>query len=506
MRQHHSVWRGAFWLSIGSFISKLIGAVYRIFLPRVLGDYGVGLFQMAYPLYAILLAVSVNGIPTALAKQTAEKLSRQDVEGAERLASWAQLVLGIVGMLLAVAMELAAPQIAVGLFEEPAATWSIRALAPALAFVALEASFRGYFQGYQDMRPTAVSQILEQVARVMVMFPLAYHFLPAGVDKAAAGATLGAPVGALVGMAFLGWRRVLNGRWSLKGRFPTYDLWRLLMLALPMSLSGLLFPLMMMADSMFVPSRLRLTGLSLEAATARFGQLSGEAMPLINLTMVVGAALAVSLVPAIAQALVGHDRDAANQEVDRAIHLVWIVGLPMAGGLMLLARPLTWLLYGESGAAGALQVLAIGSPVLAIQQVMGSSLQASGHGWVPVRNLVYGAAVKFVLTWWLTALPFWGIRGAAVGTVAASITAAYLNWRDWTRIVGPGTHPLRSMRWPLVGTVVMAMGLHVWAVVPGTLPVWVRVFTAVPMGIVIYGLVLFWCGELSTVWSRLKDR
>jgi len=186
--------------------------------------------------------------------------------------------------------------------------------------------------------------------------------------------------------------------------------------------------------------------------------------------------------------------------------LVWIVGLPMAGGLMLLARPLTWLLYGESGAAGALQVLAIGSPVLAIQQVMGSSLQASGHGWVPVRNLVYGAAVKFVLTWWLTALPFWGIRGAAVGTVAASITAAYLNWRDWTRIVGPGTHPLRSMRWPLVGTVVMAMGLHVWEAVPWILPVWARVVTAVPMGIVIYGLVLFWCGELSTVWSRLKDR
>ncbi|MCY0879640.1 MAG: polysaccharide biosynthesis protein [Firmicutes bacterium] len=506
MRQQHSVWRGAFWLSIGSFISKLIGAVYRIFLPRVLGDYGVGLFQMAYPLYAILLAVSVNGIPTALAKQTAEKLSRQDVDGAERLASWAQLMLGLVGLALAAVMELLAPQIAVGLFEEPAATWSIRALAPALAFVALEASFRGYFQGYQDMRPTAVSQILEQCARVMVMFPLAYHFLPSGVDKAAAGATLGAPVGALLGMAFLGWQRLANGRWSLKGRFPAEDLWQLLWLALPMSLSGLLFPLMMMADSMFVPSRLRLTGLSLEAATARFGQLSGEAMPLINLTMVVGAALAVSLVPAIARALVNRDGNTANREVDRAIHLVWIVGLPMAGGLMLLARPLTWLLYGESGAAGALQVLAVGSPVLAIQQVMGSSLQASGHGWVPVRNLVYGAAVKFVLTWWLTALPFWGIRGAAVGTVAASVTAAYLNWQDWTRIVGPGTHPLRSMRWPLVGTVVMAMGLHVWMGAPWHVSHALRVLAAVPLGLLVYALVLWWSGELDTVWSSLKER
>lgn len=501
-----SVWRGAFWLSIGSFVSKLIGAIYRIFLPRVLGDYGVGLFQMAYPLYAILLAVSVNGIPTALAKQTAEKLSREDWEGAERLASWAQLVLGLIGMALAAVMELSASWIAGRVFSEPAAAWAIRALAPALAFVAMEASFRGYFQGYQDMRPTAVSQILEQTARVMVMFPLAYHFLPSGVDKAAAGATLGAPVGAMIGMLFLGWERMKRGRWSLAGRFPAADLWRLMTVALPMSFSGLLFPLMLMADSMFVPSRLRLTGLSLEQATARFGQLSGEAMPLINLTMVVGAALAVSLVPAIARAIVQQDRREANSKVDNAIHLIWLLALPMAAGLIMLARPLTWLLYGESGAAGALQVLAIGSPVLAIQQVMGSSLQASGHGWVPVRNLAFGALVKFSLTWWLTPLPAWGIRGAAIGSVGAAVTAAYLNWRDWVRIVGPGTHPFRSVLWPLLGTVVMAMGLHLWALTPFVGDRWMRVALAIPLGIALYASVMVLSGEMRTLSKALNDR
>ncbi|MCL5116213.1 MAG: polysaccharide biosynthesis protein [Firmicutes bacterium] len=502
----HSVWRGAFWLSIGSFASKLIGAIYRIFLPRVLGDYGVGLFQMAYPLYAILLAVSVNGIPTALAKQTAEKLSRDEWQDAERLGSWAQFILGILGLILAAGMELSASWIAIHLFGEPAAAWSIRALAPALTFVALEASFRGYFQGHQDMRPTAISQILEQVARVMVMFPLAYHFLPSGVDKAAAGATVGAPVGAMVGMVFLASERVKRGRWSLRGRFPGADLWRLLKVALPMSLSGLLFPLMLMADSMFVPGRLRLTGLTLEQATARFGQLSGEAMPLINLTMVVGAALAVSLVPAIARAIAGGDAAEANRKVDAAIHLVWLLGIPMAAGLMMLAHPLTGLLYGESGATGALQVLAMGSAVLAMQQVMGSSLQAAGHGWIPVRNLIFGAGVKFTLTWWLTAIPFWGIRGAALGTVGAAVTTAYLNWRDWVRIVGAGTHPFRSMTWPLLGTVVMAMGLHVWlnGVTIGSS--YLAVGLAVPVGAMLYASVMILSGEMRTLLDALKER
>lgn len=502
----NSVWRGAFWLSIGSFVSKLIGAVYRIFLPRVLGDYGVGLFQMAYPLYAILLAISVNGIPTALAKQTAEKLSRGDVAGAERLASWAQVVLGVIGMGLAAIMEILAPWIARSLFGEPASTWAIRALAPALTFVALEASFRGYFQGYQDMGPTAISQILEQVVRVMVMFPLAYHFLPLGVDKAAAGATIGAPVGALFGMIFLGWQRIRQGTWSLAGRFPARDLWRLLIVALPMSFSGLLFPLMLMADSMFVPQRLRLTGLTLEQATARFGQLSGEAMPLINLTMVVGAALAVSLVPAIARAIVHGDRHEANHKVDAALHLIWLLGLPMAGGLMILARPLTLLLYGESGSSGALQVLAAGSAVLAIQQVMGSALQASGHGWVPVRNLIYGAVVKFILTWWLTPIPLWGIRGAAMGTVAAAMVTAYLNWRDWVHIVGAGTHPFRSLWWPLAGTVFMAMGLHVWMTGGFVATSYFRVAVAVPLGVVLYGCIIIISGETRTLLAALKGR
>ena len=501
----NTVWRGAFWLSVGSFISKLIGSIYRIFLPRVLGDYGVGLFQMAYPLYAILLAISVNGIPTALAKEMAEKLSQGNGSQAERLASWAQLVLGIVGLGLAFATELAAPWIAKTLFHEPASVWALRALSPALAFVALEASFRGYFQGYQDMRPTAVSQILEQVARVMVMFPLAYRFLPYGIDKAAAGATLGAPVGAMIGMIFLGIERFKRGRWSISGRFPFRDLWRLASVALPMSLSGLLFPLMLMADSMFVPARLMLSGYSLEGATARFGQLSGEAMPLINLTMVVGAALAVSLVPSIARSILGNNQKEANRQVGNAVHLIWLLCLPMAGGLILLARQLTWLLYGESGAAGALQVLALGSPILAIQQVIGSSLQASGHGWVTVRNLIYGALVKFLLTWWLTPIAFWGIRGAALGTVGAAAIAAYLNWRDWTRIVG-AAHPFHSVWWPLVGTVVMAMGLHLWMASPFLMARWAHVGAAVILGILLYAGVILVSGESRAVLIALKER
>ncbi len=502
-----TVWQGAFWLSIGSFISKLIGAVYRIFLPRVLGDYGVGLFQMAYPLYAVLLAVSVNGIPTALSKQTAEKLSRGDEAGAEALGSWAQVCMGSVGMLLALLMELCAPWIARGLFSEPAATLPIRALAPAMGFVSLEASFRGYFQGRQEMAPTAASQILEQVVRVSVMFPIALLLLPKGIERAAAGATLGAPIGAAVGVGYLIWRRVHHGpRFRVRRPVPFRDLGRLFMVALPMSLSGLLFPLMLLADSMFVPLRLTRAGMPLVEATALFGRLSGEAMPLVNLTMVVGAALAVSLVPSVARSVASGRRDEARHRVAVAMHLVWLLGLPMAGGLIVLARPLTHLLYGESGASGALEVLALGATLLAVQQVLGSALQAAGHGWIPVKNLVAGALLKFLLTWWLTPLPSLGIRGAAIGTVVAGTLTAYLNWRDWAKIVPDAGGFLTGALWPTAGTILMVMGVQTWIHLGIPWPLAAMVTGSIVLGAAIYGILMLGVGELHGIQRLWNER
>lgn len=505
-----SVWRGAFWLSLGSLTSRGLGAIYRILLPRVLGDYGVGLFQMAYPLYALLLAVSVNGIPTALAKEIAERRARGEEAGAWALTAWALTGLAAIGGLLAIAVGWSAPWLARTLFREPEAVGPIRALAPALAFVALEAGLRGSFQGQATMAPTAISQIVEQVVRVAVMFPLAIWLLPKGVAAAASGATLGASVGALAGFLYLARRRLRESGTKLRLRrpIPWRGLRRLAGVAAPMSLSGLFFPLTMLADSMLVPGRLRQLGLSLTEATASFGRLSGEAMPLINLTLIVGAALAVSLVPAVAQSTFEGRQVEAAERVANALRLVWVVGIPMAGGLYFLADPLTATLYGETGAAPVLQVLSLGAAILAAQQVLGSSLQAAGKGWAPVKNLLFGAAVKYALTWWLTGNLALGISGAAWGTVLAAALVTYLNWRDWCRVVAqaPFQRPWDHLWVPLAATAVMGMALAFLHRVVGDWSDALWLAVALPAGTVTYGVALFAAGEGQVVWRLLKQR
>lgn len=500
MRQ--SFWRGAAWLTIGALTSKLLGAVYRIFLPRLLGDTGVGLFQMAYPLYAVALALSVSGIPIALSKRTAELRTHGRSEEAETLSNWALAALGVFGLVLAGLMEISSGFLATSVFHEPRARGPIAALAPALFLVALQAGLRGYFQGQQEMRPTAVSQILEQLIRVIVMFPLALWLLPRGISAAASGATLGAPAGAVAGLIYLAWRQRPKP-FRLTRPIPWLGLGRLGQIAAPMAMAALLFPLMLLVDSMVVPIQLMHAGFTTNAATAAYGRLSGEAMPLVNLTLILGAALAVSLVPAIAEALAYSRVPLAQERVLLAAHAVWLVGLPMTGGLFVLANPLCHFLYGETGAAPALQILALGSAFLALQQILGNSLQAAGFGWAPIKNLLVGAGLKFLLAWWLT--PRFGIQGAAASTVLAAVVTAVLNWRYWCQRLGrPSRSPWREATVPLLGTLTMVVIVR--AYVRQVEPTWVPTLLALLLGMAVYAGVILALGEGRFLRRILRER
>jgi stage V sporulation protein B len=496
-----SFWRGAAWLTAGAFLSKGIGAVYRIFLPRVLGDTGVGLFQLAYPLYAVALAVSVSGVPIALSKQTAEYRSRGEDREADRLADWALVALALVGLVLTGVMEWAAWPLAAAVFHEPRAVWPLRALAPALFLVAIQAGLRGDFQGQQDMKPTAVSQILEQATRVAVMFPLALWLLPRGIAWGAAGATLGASAGALAGVGYLMARR--RRPWALEGPVPWRGLAELARTVGPMAVAALLFPLLLLVDAVTVPTRLMAAGWSADRATAAYGRLAGEAMPLVNLALVAGTALAVSLVPAIATALAEGRVDAAQERVRRAFHAVWLVTLPMAGGLFVLAEPMCSLLYGEAGAAGPLRVLAFGTAFLALQQMLGNALQAAGFGWRPVVNLLAGAAAKWFLTWWLT--PWWGVAGAAAGTGVAAALTAWLNWRVWCGRFGrPASNPWAEALAPLAATLGLVAAVHGY--LAGLRPEPPTALFGVVVGALVYGGLALVLGEGRFVARIWRDR
>ncbi len=430
--------KGALILSVAGVVVKLIGSVNWILLSWVLGGEGIGIYQMAFPLYLLALSVSDAGIPVAVSILTAEKAALKDYLGASRVFRLSFLLLAVTGLFFSMLLYFGAGWlIELRLIRDPRAYYSIIALAPAIFLVSLISSYRGYLQGWQMMTPTAVSQIVEQLLRVLTMLALAYYLLPRGLEFAAGGASLGAAVGALGALFVLAWyyscvkRNLLQHEAGISPVMTregsTTVLRRIASLAFPVALSSLMLPVVANLDLFIVPLRLEAAGFSVGQATERFGYLTGMAVPLVNLATIVTASLAVSLVPAISQAQSLGQRQDVVYRAAGAMRLACLTTIPLAVMLAVLTEPVVDVLYHAPGAAGVVRVMSASIFLLGLHQVSTGVLQGLGRTSIPVINMGLAAVLKVVLNWVLTAIPALGIQGAALATLADIGLAAMLN-------------------------------------------------------------------------------
>lgn len=501
--------RGTLILAAAGMVVKVIGSLNWIILSRVLGGEGIGLYQLAFPIYLLALSVSSAGIPVAISIMTAEKAAQGDYSGAKRIIRLSLIVLTITGLILSLALFFGADWLISHRFiRDPRAYYSLIALAPAIFFVTILSSFRGYLQGWQIMTPTAVSQILEQLFRVGAMLFFASLLLPKGLEYAAGGASLGAGFGAVAALAVLIYyylrlnRKLKNKTNNLiqaNQQESSYEVIRRIMkLALPVSLSSIMLPIVANFDLFIVPARLETAGYSVEQATELFGYLTGMAIPLVNLFTILTASLATSLVPAISEAYSLGDRARTYQRTAAAIRLTNLVTIPGAIILWLLAEPIATLIYHAPRAGAPIGVLAAGVFLLGIHQVSTGILQGMGRTSIPVVNMGIAAIVKVTLNWTLTAIPELGIKGAAWATVFDIGVAAILNMyfvRKYTNF----TIDLVSLSKSIVAASIM--GICIFGVYQAVLQAaqsnGIAAASAVFIGSVVYVFVLVLIGGID---------
>jgi stage V sporulation protein B len=430
--------KGTLILTAAGIVVKVIGSLNWIFLSRVLGGEGIGIYQMAFPLYLLALSISSAGLPVAISIITAEKIALRDYRGANRVFNLSFAMLLVTGLALSLLLYYGAGWL-IGhqVIRDQRAYYSLIALSPAVFLVTLLSSFRGYLQGWQTMTPTAISQIVEQLFRVGAMLVFASLLLPKGLAFAAGGASLGAGVGAAVALVVLVQYYFLLKR-EKQQQLPAEEtticqesglaiIRRIARLALPVSLSSIMLPLVANLDLFVVPLRLEEAGFTVGQATELFGYLTGMAVPLINLATILTAALATSLVPAISHAHSRGERQEVYFRTAGAMRLANIATIPFGMMLWLLAEPVVTVIYNAPGAADVTRVLAAGVFLLGIHQVTTGVLQGLGRTAIPVVNMGLSALVKVGLNWTLTAIPVLGISGAAWATVADIGIAAALN-------------------------------------------------------------------------------
>ncbi len=438
--------KGALILTAAGILVKIIGSVNRILLSRLLGGEGIGLYQMAYPIYLLALSISSAGIPVAISIIVAEKIALNDFRGANRVFRISLGVLAVTGVLFTFLLFFGAGWLTENHFIRDArAYYAIAALAPAIFFVTILSSYRGYFQGLQMMTPTAISQIFEQLIRVVTMILLAYMLLPKGLEYAAAGASFGAGPGAAAGLMVLiyfYWRqrrefkRQMAEQPDIKQESSVSIVNRMVRLALPVSLANIMLPVVSNIDLLIVPARLEAAGFTVEQATELFGYLTGMAVALINLPTILTASLAASLVPAVSEAFTLKNHQRIYQRTATAMRIANLITIPSFAGMCLLATPISQMLYGTPNAGVSIAILSTGIVLLGVHQVTTGVLQGLGHTTIPLVNMVVSAVVKVVMSWTLTAVPSLGIKGAAWATNADFGVAALLNVYFVYRYVG----------------------------------------------------------------------
>lgn len=427
--------KGAFVLAIAGVLSKILGAFYRIPFARIVGDEGVGIYNLAYPLYTLLLALSTAGIPLAVSKLIAECEEREEYATSRRIFRLALMVLTIIGISAAMALFVNADFVAENILKDKRASLCLKAIAPAMIFTCLMAVFRGYFQGLQQMVPTAVSQVIEQFVRVGTIFAALYILTPYGIEVVVGGASLGAAVGGCAAFIFLFgtmfWYRKKfpssEGKTPAKIEKNSAIIHKVLYLAIPISIGALVLPVMQAIDAVMVLRRLEAAGFGHKEAVSLYGHLSGYAGPIINLPFIITTALSASLVPAIAEAMAAGRREEVSNNYRSAMLIAIIIVLPATVGLMTLATPICQLLYAQSAAGVALFWAAPTVLVVGLYQTSAGTLQGLGKVMIPMQALIIGAIVKIILTYYLTAMPILNIRGAALGTVIGFAVAAIYN-------------------------------------------------------------------------------
>ena len=442
--------KGTFVLTIAGFVVKVIGSLNWIFVSRILGGEGIGLYQMAFPIYFFAMTVSQAGVPVAISIITAERVALNDIYGAKRVFRISMMLMLLTGLLFSILTYLAADWlIDWHLIRDARAYKAVVVLAPTVFFVTLLASSRGYLQGWQRMTPTAVSQIVEQIFRVVTMIVLASLLMPWGLDYAAAGASLGAFAGAVTGLVVLVYFHIKLERDIVRDYgmdlkpLPgeAYEsrrsiIKRIFKLALPVSAASIMLPVVSNLDLMIVPQRLEAAGYSISEATELFGYLNGMAVPLVNLATILTASMAMSIVPAISESRVLGDRARVYDQTAASVRISNFVCFPAFVIVFMLATPISALIYNAPGAGPAVMISAVSIILLGLHQVSTGILQGLGHPTIPMVNMLLAAAAKVFLNWHLTAIPWLGIMGAAWATAADMGVAALINLYFIYRFIG----------------------------------------------------------------------
>lgn len=465
--------KGTMLLTAGTFLSKFLGMIYTVPFENMVGTEGTDLFSIAYVPYSILLSLSSMGVPVAVSKFVSKYNSLGDYETGQRMLKAGLTLMSITGVIAFLMLYFSAEQVAIWTIGPDSdrlghATMVIQMVSFALLVIPPMSITRGFFQGHESMAPTAVSQVVEQIVRIVFLLASAFiivQVLGGPIHQAVGFATFAAFIGGIASciVLYVYWRKrkpFLENQ--LQAQEYTYGLSNkemfkeLFTYAGPFILVGIATPLYQLVDQFTLEKAIKASGAEYNNAFSIINFLSHK---LIMIPVTLGLGLSLALLPAITQAFTKNEMSRLNKQINQALQIVALLIIPAVVGLSVVAWEAYATFYGVDHIEYRGDLLRWYAPVglfLALYTVTSSILQGVNKQNFAVVSLGTGILLKISLNWWLIQLL--GAKGAILATGIGVAAAVGLNfWRIFTTIEFSYKQLLKRTLLVVILTAVMAI-------------------------------------------------
>ncbi|WP_026394666.1 putative polysaccharide biosynthesis protein [Acetobacterium malicum] len=493
--------KGASILVAAGILSRLLGLFFKIPLYQMVGSYGNGIYGNVTSIYNLLLMVSTVGFPVAISKMVSESIAKNEYATAHRVFKLSIVILAVLGTLSSLFLFFGAEWII------ETANWTAEsypalvAIALAPLFISFVSAFRGFFQGFQIMTPTAVSQILEQLVRVFLGVVLCWAFVGQfGIGLGVGGAVFGATAGGLVAAILLAYlyynfaaknKRLLKTRTRKRQISNRALLKRLVIISIPVTLTSALVAMFSTVDSFIYVSRLGVAGIDEITATMMFGDFTNVEQ-LINIPLIISGNLAVAMIPAISESFSMRDRTAMNEKIVLAIRVILLVAFPSCIGLSVLSYGIFDLLFPGSPYGGfILSTFSYATIFMMLSNTFQSILQSIDRFRIPLINLGVAIIIRFITGWIFLSIPFFNIQGIVISSMITFIYLTVANYASVKRYTHIKVDFIHTALKPLMAATVMGIAVFfAYKGIAALLGGFMGIIMAVIIGVFIYSFVL----------------
>lgn len=501
-------------LALAAIVTKVIGLAYRIPLTNILGDEGNGYYGVVFQVYSLALMLTSYSLPMAVSKLVSARLAKKEYINVQKVLKSALLFAVAAGGTVTLIVFFGADFIGSKILKMELSVYALRTLAPCILIVAFLGVFRGYFQGHRTMIPTAVSQILEQIANAVLSIVGAWSLLHVGLSMAegaekesygaalgAAGGTIGTVTGALVALIFLivlyvGYRKIVKKQLAHDTtRFVEKDsqIMKILLLTIaPIILSATLANVQNILDQGIFTNVLSGQGYTEKEYTSLLGLLNGQYDTLMGIPLSVSTALASSFMPSLVATIQTGSKAQIHQKMNMVSRFNMLIVIPCAAGYIALARPIMDLLFftqDNTIPAMLLRIGAVSVIFLCLSSVTSAALQGMDKMFVPVRNAAIALVIHTIALVVMLVFFKWNVYGVVISRIIFAVISCWLNDRDLKKYCGYNQELKKTFLIPVIASVIMGIvSAAMYALLNLFLPGAVAAIFAICIAVAVYGI------------------